>query len=474
MFKSKLLWTGALAGLGLVTAAAYAEPTAQELQQKINDLQAQVTQLQSNQATQQHQLDARDVDATVNSVLSDADSHSMLVDGGGVTAGWDKAKMGFFIASEDGSSMLHPGFIWQFRQVDNWRQQEKSTTDSAVGFENSVLEPYVCGSLFTKDLTFKILYDSAVGGSPNLTDMYVKYVFAHGVCGGDLAVKGGQFVDPVFKEQFIGDANSAVQLVAARSLLNDLIGGGLIGPRVQGVEVLLTGNDNPLHVTAAFDDGGQSANTDFQQVKTLNFANISGTVSSNWGAAVRVDYKVMGDWKDADAFSAKGNKQDLLVVGLGGNVTELDNAYAFLYTGDVQYNTMNGKLSLYAAFVGNYADLRNVSINGDGKLANYGFLVQAGYMVTDNIEVFGRWDWTRLDADFTGVVGDVANYNEVTLGANYYLGDNGSWGNHAKLTLDVTYLPQGSPINFATGDVLQQTNDNGNELMLRAQFTLWI
>jgi len=482
MFKSKLLWTGALAALGLVTAAAYAEPTQQDLLQKINDLQSQVAQLQANQTTQQHQLDARDVDSTVNSVLNDADSHSMLVDGTGVTAGWDKKMMGFFVASEDGSSMLHPGLIWKYTGVANWKHNTTGGgNDSAVGFENTVLEPYVCGNVFTKDMTFKLLYDSA-SGSPTLTDMYVQYVFSHNVlCGGDLAVKGGQFVDPTFKEQSIGDANVAAELVGARSLLNALIGGGLVGPRVQGVELLLVGDNSPVHLALAYTDGAQGANTDFQQIHSVYFSPVAGhseVFSVNWGVAARADWKLMGDWKDADKFTAKGNKQDLLVVGLGGNVTEIcldgmtGGVWEYMYSADVQYCTMDGKLSLYAAALGN--DLKTRNNPGTDNLQCYGLLVQAGYLVTDSVEVFARWDWTHLDGELAFLVdGGQNNFHELTAGVNYYLGDNGAWGNHAKLTVDISYLPQGTPVGVPAADVLGQGNGR-SELVVGAQFTLWI
>jgi len=490
MFKSKLLWTGALAGLGLVTAAAYAEPTQQELMQKINDLQAQVTQLQSNQATQQHQLDARDVDATVNSVLNDADSHSMLVDGGGVTAGWDKTKMGFFIASEDGSSLLHPGFVYQFRYDGAWTEGGKGVgTKTANGFENERVKVYADGNLFTKDLTFKIQYTTAKtastataesttgtsetittvkGGTFVLDDAYAQYVFAHAVvCDGDLGVKLGQFKDPVSKEQTMPDQGS---LCVERSLMDDLIGGGLIGPRVQGAGLVLVGN-GPLHAQLFFDDGADSVNTDFQQ-PTFTTVIVPGfTEVVNWGASARVDYKVTGDWSDANRFTAKGDKQDLLVVGFGANATDMTKAMVFIYSADVQFNTMDGKLSLYAAGFGNDINLRGVG--APGNVQNFGLMLQAGYLLTDSLELFARWDVTYLDAEIKSLNNNQNYYNEICTGVNYYLGENGSWGNHAKVSLDLSYLPEGTPASFADGDILKQTNDKA-EFIARLQFQLWI
>jgi len=487
MFKSKLLWTGALAGLGLATAAAYAEPTQQDLMQKINDLQAQVAQLQSTQSAQQHQLDARDVDATVNSVLNDADSHSMLVDGAGVTAGWDKASMGFFIQAEDGSSKLHPGFVSQFRYGANWTDgadRHGGQTALQNGFEQARLKLYVDGNLISKDLTFKIQYaNGKTTGALTLDDVFAQYVFAHNVVGtADLGIKAGQFKDPVVKEENMPDQGG---LCVERSLLNGVLGGGLIGSRVQGVGLVLVGS-SPVRAGLFFDDGGKSVNTDISHptftstVLPVGFAPVV-----NWGAAARVDVKLMGDWNDTKQFTAKGNKADLLVAGAGANMTEFDNGYLSIYTADVQFNTLNGKLSLYGAVVGSVLDVRNYTTNdgrfnvqklGSGSnLDNYGFVVQAGYLVTDALEVFGRYDWTRIDP----IVGaglsmpSAQAYNEVTAGVNYYLGENGSWGTHAKITLDVVYLPQGSPAAYSDADIMAQTNHQV-EVVARAQFTLWI
>jgi len=469
MFNSKLLLAGVLVGLGFVAAAAYAEPTQQELTKQLNDLQAQIAQLQSNQATQQHQLDARDVDATVNSVLNDADSHSMLVDGGGVTAGWDKTKMGFFLASEDGSSLIHPGLIWQFRYDGNWREGGKGvSTNEANGFENSRTKLYADGNLFTKDLTFKVQYSTGkTTGSPVLDDMYAQYVFAHNlVADGDLGVKLGQFKDPVSKEENMCDYAA---LCVERSLMNSLIGGGMIGPRIQGAGLVLVGN-GPLHAQLFFDDGDKSVNTDFQSPTFTSVILPGASLMVNWGASARVDYKVTGDWDDATRFTAKGDKQDLLVFGLGANVTDMSDAMLYVYSADAQFNTLDGKLSLYAAGIGNDIDLRNVGV---GNIQNFGFLLQAGYLLTDNLELFTRWDWTYLDANIKALNHNQNYYNEVCAGVNYYLGENGSWGNHAKFSLDFSYLPEGSPAAYGDGDVLAQTNDKA-EFIARAQFQLWI
>src|SRR3954464_5565498 len=74
---------GAL-GLGSIVVAQAAEPTAAELMSQIQALQAKVQTLETNQ---QQAVTKADVDATVESVLKDADKQSQLMQMEGFTAG---------------------------------------------------------------------------------------------------------------------------------------------------------------------------------------------------------------------------------------------------------------------------------------------------------------------------------------------------------------------------------------------------
>ncbi len=70
----------------------------------------------------------------------------------------------------------------------------------------------------------------------------------------------------------------------------------------------------------------------------------------------------------------------------------------------------------------------------------------------------------KLDGDTLspGLHGSV---NEITAGFNYYV-----YGQGAKFTFDVDYLPTGSPISDDGTGVL--ANGGGSELLLRANFQL--
>jgi len=113
-----------------------------------------------------------------------------------------------------------------------------------------------------------------------------------------------------------------------------------------------------------------------------------------------------------------------------------------------------------------YRDLKTNRGVAPGHYYDNGVVLQAAYMITPNLEGFVRYDFTQLDGKaIPGIVRD--SLNEVTFGANYYL-----FAHEAKLTLDGTWLPNGSPTDVDYLDILE---DSGrNEFIIRAQFQVAI
>src|SRR5687768_10497085 len=109
--------------------AGSAEPTAQELMEQIRALQAKVQSLEAAQDKQEEKLTAEEVDATIDSVLRDADRRSQLLAEEGFTAGYDRGK--FLIQSADGNFVLNPSIQFQLRYVYNYR--EDSDNDEFLG-----------------------------------------------------------------------------------------------------------------------------------------------------------------------------------------------------------------------------------------------------------------------------------------------------------------------------------------------------
>jgi hypothetical protein len=160
------------------------------------------------------------------------------------------------------------------------------------------------------------------------------------------------------------------------------------------------------------------------------------TNATNWSFAGRFEYLIKGNWDQfADESSFRGEDFGVM-VGVAGIAQRYDNqAIAPTQSGDKTYGftadvTMDfGGANLSAAFVWVRQDF---SLAGKDNVSPYGFNVQGGYFVTDDIELFGRYEFV----DYKGLNGAVAGsdqdqYNGVTLGANWYLA-----GHNAKLTVD--------------------------------------
>lgn len=439
----------ALATAGALVAGAWAsaEQSPQHLQDEVRALQDKVAALEAKQAS-----NSKDLAAAIDSMLRDAEKRSqLLATSGGASPGYDN---GFFIATDDKAFLFHPWLQFAPRYVVNWRQQAKATGSDSTdeGFEIRRMKFGFDGNLFSRDLFYTIIWGTDRNtGLPILEEAWVRYMFAD-----EWGVRVGEFKDPVAHEGF---SSSKKILAVERSYLQDIIGRG--DNFVQGVTAIYQGTNIPLRAEAGFTDGQGSANTDFQN----NIPSGSTTVHNDFGVVGRVEYKVMGDWKSYEDFTAMGTKQDLLVFGLAGDWTEMGGTDVLLHTADVQYKNPNG-LALYGAFLGRY--IRDGVTPGGSRdnFYDWGALGEVAYLFDQHWEVFGRYDYTGLDESALSS-GSNGNVHEITAGMNYYF-----HGHACKVTADVTYLPNGAPKADTGSDVLL-SNDK-DEFLFRMQFQLLI
>jgi hypothetical protein len=486
--------------IGLSAAAVMADqpatqPSAADLQAQIQQLKSQVADLK---ATQQQQSQA-DETAAVNEVLKESDAQSQLLDSAPMTAGYDAANWRFIIASDDGNFLLHPYGWMQVRYAASYRSSP-SNTDS--GFEIRRFKLGVDGNLINKDITYKFQIQNTngpsasapLGGTLNIEYAWINYMLAHNQYGGDWGLKVGQFKNPVYHEEEAVSDNSL--LMVERSLEDNLVGGNaLSGPYVQGLNLQYTGAKNPLHIQTLFTDGDNSQNTDFTNV-TNAIPPALGTPQTvpqdKFGAAIRTDYKFFGDWADnTDATGKNSGKHDFFAVGAGVNfsqstsTTTTDTLSAAspptLVTSATKFSTDQTRFGvdatymvaqqwiLYANGAGFYQNFRGMEPGGHGHRLDGGGLAQLGYMLTPAWELAGRYDVSCADHNFKTGGKDV--FNEIGVGVNYFLGDNGSAGNHAKISADVNYLPTGTPA--VTGLDYQAQTLGRNEIVGRLQFQLW-
>jgi hypothetical protein len=79
--------------------------------------------------------------------------------------------------------------------------------------------------------------------------------------------------------------------------------------------------------------------------------------------------------------------------------------------------------------------------------------------------VFGRYDYLSIDNVAGGAAED--NFHEIAVGVNYYIHKH-----NLKVTLDGSWLPNGSPTSLDAIGVL--ANDGNNQFVFRAQLQLFL
>ncbi|WP_428936797.1 porin [Fontivita pretiosa] len=449
--RHSLIVSASMFALGAVGAAsgfaADDSPASREqLLEQIESLKARVAQLEANQ---QQALNAQDVNQTVERVLRDAERRSkLLADGGGLTAGFDKGK--FFLRSEDGNWLLMPGFLFQARHTTNWNTDDEDDIQS--GFDIRRMRIIFEGNAVSTDLQYKFQWETRnTDGQVFLQDAWARYKFAK-----NLRFQVGQFKDGIHHEEALADQFT---LAADRSFVNALIGGGNID-RIQGA--MLMYDDGKLRVNLVAHDGYNTKNTSFTD--SGGGTAFVGVTDPNFGFSARAEYFLSGTPRQYDDFTAMGNTEDLLVIGLGANWSQGGDSDVVFHTVDAQWENAAG-LGLYGALYAMWRDIGDGAAIPSGDYYDYGAQIQAGYMVVQRCEVFGRYEYIALD-DGALVAGAEDTLHEVTVGTNYYY-----HGHNAKLTLDLSWLPNGSPTSIGLLGIAAGDDD---QLILRLQAQLFL
>lgn len=425
--------------------AADTHPTRVQLQQKLNDLKSRIAQLESEPAGPDPREQARIIDEMV----ADAQRRSQLLFADeAITGGFDLEKTKFFIRSADGNFLFVPGSFIQLRYTANFNSD--GDDEANKGFEVRRLKLIAEGHAFTPDLQYKAQFESA-GGEVVLQDAWMRYKFAK-----QWQYQLGQFKDIWNHEELNGDQYG---LAAERSLLNALIGGGQTD-RLQGMMVMF---DDKEHWRANFlyHDGFNSDNTGFDGGGGSNFI---GVIPTDFGFSGRLEYFVFGPRKAYDDFTPLRNKEGLLVIGGGASYSQAGDSDVLFHTVDGQWENSSG-MGLYMAYVGAARSIGDDSPVPAGDYYDIGGIVQGSYLFTEKLEGFARGAVTVVDDDSLAA-GAEDTFPELTLGMNYYFQKH-----HVKLTVDFSWIPNGSPINVLGAGIFAGEDD---QFVVRTQFQLFI
>lgn len=444
------------------------------MQARINQLEGHIAQLQGQVADLQGQQNdswlnekrAAEVKALVRDVLADADTRASMAEAG-ATAGYNN---GFFLASEDGKFLLTIGGQLQARYTYNAREgkQKNLLAPPAFAKVEDKNDGYFTlprtkisadGHIGNPNINYHLLVAAKpVGDDPGydtsepiVQEVVLSYQFADGI-----NLWAGRKATPLVRDQFLDSRNL---LMADRGALSSAFGYG----RPTGVGVDYDYSD-ALHFQAS----GFDYSTDTHSFGVL------APATGGYGVVARADWKLKGDWAQANDFSSWSGNDELLIVGASGAFAQLDHGVTNATNSEVTFGLdglyQNNGFSLYLAGMTRSINMTNASAQLTG------FAVQGSYMVVaDKFEPFARYDFLYLNHDGGDVVYGLKtqpNANRthlITLGANYYLAKHA-----AKFTVDVQYAPTGQQgeLGANTSGMLQDYLHNKNQVALRGQFQL--
>lgn len=375
----------------------------------------------------------------------------------GITAGYIRDQ-GFVIRSEDGNFLLHPWAFIQVREATNY-SENKNNSKWDTGFELPRMKLILDGNVFSPDLTYQVIWaTSDTTGNLGLQDAWARYHIPDT----PFAAEGGQIRDPVDHEQIMYATQS---MTPERSIVNNvLLNGDNI---VKGVDFTYgyDGEIYPWRAQAALTSGMRNFDTTFQGWPVN---------PATWGVAGRVEWKLMGKWRDYFHFTAMGDKEPLLVIGGGVDYTEAGPTSDFTQVADVQFNTPSG-ITLYGAYLGRYVRHNagppgsNGASTGTGPFADtYDTTarIMAAYLIDRHWEPFVRYEFLNFDPRELPPTAAHHIINDITVGFNYYF-----YGQRAKFSVGASYLPNGSPISNTMSDLVI---NSGNQVIIQVQFQLII
>ena len=414
-----------------LTGGSFADTSADarndELRARIAELEGRLANVEAqssdNWLTEQRASEIRNL---VEDVLADADTRSSMLSQG-MTAGYDN---GAVIASADGNWLLRTNLLLQTRFVFNRIEDSGSnltpgtSLDSTrYGFEVSRARFMLSGNVVSPEWFYRVDIETsgnAMGAGTDtrlgILDAYSGYDFGNG-----WKVYGGQFKVPFLFEELV---ESQYQQAVDRSVVNYLYTGGY----TQGIAVDYLGDQ--FHVVASWNNGfGGPVGVG------LNSAALAADTEIAFSA--RGEWLAMGNWDQfKDITSPQGEEMGIRVGGAfhfqqseSGLPAYLDSD-VFALTADVSVEF--GGANVYAQI--NYID---IDFSGTTALAAgvadaqpWGFVIGGGYYLTEDWELFGRYEWSDQSTTTAPLASGARaeNLSIFTIGVNkYFSGHNAKW-----------------------------------------------
>lgn len=312
-----------------------------------------------------------------------------------------------FTLSDGGENTLHLGGMMQARWYGNFRSLAGNSNDFTEGFAIRRTRFDFTGTIFDKRFSYdvRIESDRGTGGFKTL-EIFGRYNITNQVY-----VRFGQFKPALNREEMLG---TTAQLAVDRSVAN----AAFAESYVQGAELGYQGQDVRAYVDVS--DGLKGAYTDFNSPTKADYA-LTG----------RVEYKWAGkDWGWANDFTSFRGSEYAALAGIAGHwQAGGDTGYtanADFFQGVIDTQVEGDGWNFFAEGI-----WRNTHRPGALITNDFGAVVQGGAFVSEQAELFARWD---------AILPDSANgdpFHTGTFGVNYYLSPK----SHAvKLSFEASYF----------------------------------
>jgi hypothetical protein len=283
-------------------------------------------------------------------------------------------------------------------------------------------------------------------GAAALEDAYADWAIND-----DLTLRMGQFKAQLIREE---NVSSKRQLASERSVVNETLN----MDRSQGIEAHFGGDS--WRGAVGFTDGVNSDNTAFNSAAEADYAFNARFEFLLGGDAEWSQFKQFTSWRGSTAGGMMGAAVGYQSIGDTNPSNPAGSSEATTVT--VDYSWVADGWNAYVAGI-----WANGSPATGADIDVYGIVAQGGFFVTDQDELFARWDVFMTDDAAAPADED---FHTITVGWNHYLVPE---SHAAKFTLDMNYYLDATTLSTGVvtsdGHNLLADSEDG-QIALTAQF----
>ena len=304
--------------------------------------------------------------------------------------------------------------------------------DTTMGFSLRRTKVEVSGDV-TDNISGKIKFAfSRSTGAAALEDAYGKWKVND-----DLTLKIGQFKQALIREE---NLSSSKQLSAERSAVNETFNQDFS----QGIEAHFGGDS--WRGAVGFTDGFNSDNTAFNSSAEADYA-LNARFEMLFGDAEWSQFDQFTSWRGSNAGGMVGAA--IAYQSMGSTNPALAND-ATMTTGTIDFSYVADGWNFYVAGIWRNMDAGGAALDTD----DFGVVAQGGIFVSDQDELFGRWD--AIFPDTNNAPAD-EDFNAVTFGWNHYFTPE---SHAAKFTLEASYY-----LDATSTSIVSTSGSGGHNLL---------